>query len=118
MSAPINCADCGAPMVLRDSRFGPFYGCTRYPACTGKHGAHPDGRPLGNPANAATREARIRAHAAFDRLWQDGGLTRDDAYAWLRSALGMSKRECHIAKFDEVQCARVVDLVERYCSDD
>jgi len=27
------CAGCGAPMVVKHSRYGPFLGCTRYPEC-------------------------------------------------------------------------------------
>lgn len=27
------CEECGKPMVLRRSRFGPFYGCSGYPEC-------------------------------------------------------------------------------------
>ena len=30
------CPKCGAEMVLRTSRYGKFYGCSRYPSCTGK----------------------------------------------------------------------------------
>lgn len=29
------CPDCGAPMQLRQSRTGRFYGCTKYPECRG-----------------------------------------------------------------------------------
>jgi DNA topoisomerase-1 len=29
------CPKCGAPMVLRRGRYGPFYGCSRYPDCDG-----------------------------------------------------------------------------------
>jgi DNA topoisomerase-1 len=29
------CPKCGAPMALRRGRYGPFYGCTRYPNCDG-----------------------------------------------------------------------------------
>jgi len=29
------CPECGAPMELREGRFGRFYGCTRYPECKG-----------------------------------------------------------------------------------
>ena len=29
------CPYCGAPMVLRTSKYGPFYGCSNYPACKG-----------------------------------------------------------------------------------
>lgn len=55
----VSCGECQAPMLLRESRFGKFYGCTRFPECRGTHGAHPDGRPLGVPANAETKEARV-----------------------------------------------------------
>ncbi len=31
----LSCPECGAPMTLRQSRYGPFWGCTRYPECKG-----------------------------------------------------------------------------------
>lgn len=104
------CGDCGAPMVLRESRFRPFYGCTRYPDCKGSHGAHPDGRPLGTPANAATRAARIRAHNAFDPLWKTGGMSRSAAYRWLAAALGQP--EVHMSELTIEECDRVIALVQ------
>ena len=30
------CPKCGAPMVLRTSKYGKFYGCKNYPSCKGK----------------------------------------------------------------------------------
>ncbi len=30
------CPECLCPMKLRDSSFGPFFGCSRYPECKGK----------------------------------------------------------------------------------
>lgn len=57
-------------MMLRNSRYGLFWGCSRFPECRSTHGAHPDGRPLGKPATAEVKQARIAAHAAFDRLWK------------------------------------------------
>lgn len=30
------CPKCGAPMALRTSKYGKFYGCTNYPTCKGK----------------------------------------------------------------------------------
>ncbi|CAH2606303.1 conserved protein of unknown function (plasmid) [Rhodovastum atsumiense] len=53
----------------------------------------------------ATREARIAAHAAFDRLWQakmrrDGctkGVARRAGYRWLASQLYMDPAYCHIS---------------------
>lgn len=106
------CADCGAEMKLRQSRYGPFYGCPRYPECDGKHGAHPNGDPLGVPAKKATREARQRAHAAFDELWRSGELSRGQAYKRLAEHMGVD--EVHIGEMDEEQCDQVVAWAEEF----
>lgn len=117
MTAPaiiLACPECGAPMELRNSRFGPFYGCSTWTAtrCPGTHGAHPNGAPLGIPADHETKLARIRAHEAFDGLWRSG-LTRSRraAYRWLREALGLSKAEAHIGRFTRVQCEQLISEV-------
>ncbi len=102
-------------MKLRNSRFGKFYGCTRWPDCDGTHGAHPDGKPLGVPADKETREARIRAHAAFDKLWKTRRKphkARGQAYRWLRGKLNLDRHECHIGGFDKAGCARVIEVCE------
>jgi len=31
----IKCPECGSPMVLRNGRYGKFYGCSRFPYCKG-----------------------------------------------------------------------------------
>jgi hypothetical protein len=117
------CPDCGADMVLRSTkRFtyrdgSPrlFYGCVNWPACRGTHGAHPDGRPLGIPANAETKAARIRAHAAFDPIWQNTkgnkGVARRAAYDWLRRALGLEELP-HIGEMSIDGCRLVIRLCE------
>jgi ssDNA-binding Zn-finger/Zn-ribbon topoisomerase 1 len=110
-------------MVLRESRFGLFYGCVRYPACDTTHGAHADGTPLGVPANKETRQARMAAHAAFDQLWQGATKAgkksaRHKAYAWLREQLDLTKEECHIGRFDKAMCQRVIEVCERRQLDD
>ena len=129
----LTCPDCGADMVLRDiAGMGKFYGCTRYPECRGTHGAHSDGRPLGIPADAETRAARIKAHEAFDALWEDALRMYDDearlnswakesrgpefllqvartrAYAWLGWRLEMSAGDCHMGRLDLFHCELVV----------
>lgn len=112
------CPDCGSDMVLRDSKYGLFYGCVRWPACDATHGAHADGTPLGVPANKETRRARMAAHDSFDQLWKEASKkgrksARKNAYAWLREQLGLTKEECHIGKFDVAMCAKVVELCEK-----
>jgi ssDNA-binding Zn-finger/Zn-ribbon topoisomerase 1 len=110
-TATVLCGECQAPMALRTSRFGKFWGCTRFPDCKGTHGAHPDGRPLGLPANAETKEARMRAHRAFDGLWMNQGWTRRQGYQWLQNALGLKPDEAHIANFTVEQCERLIKEV-------
>lgn len=109
----VNCGECGVAMRLRPSRFGLFYGCSTFPTCKGTHGAHPDGAPLGVPANKETREARIRAHAVFDRLWQGPKPpmeSRAKAYKWLADKLG--RIEVHIGELSVEECVKVEKLAE------
>jgi hypothetical protein len=34
-SGPGSCPSCGADTVLRNGKFGQFYGCSKYPNCKG-----------------------------------------------------------------------------------
>lgn len=64
--------------------------------------------PYGTLANAALRQARRRAHEAFDPIWGGDKSKRKAAYAWLAGRLGVSVDDCHIGGFDLATCARVV----------
>lgn len=95
----------------------PFYGCSRFPECRGTHGAHPDGRPLGIPANKATRKARIEAHRFFDLLWkpaegQKARMTRSQAYSWMRKKMKLTETEAHFSKFTQEQCETCVRVIK------
>lgn len=109
----LKCADCGSPMRIRTSKKynRPFYGCTRYPECDGTHGAHPDGRPLGIPATKEVKKARQKAHALFDKIWQENIMSRAQAYAWLRRKMKLSEGEGHISNFGKEQCEKLMGLV-------
>jgi hypothetical protein len=87
--------------------------CSRCNAWVGCHkpSAHSDGTvPFGRLANAELRGLKTQAHAAFDPLWKNHGITRDDAYAWLAEELGLAKDLTHIGMFDEDTCRRVIEL--------
>lgn len=60
---PLECPDCGADMVLRESEHGYFYGCTNWSktGCKGSHSADENGMPFGIPADAHTRKLRKAA---------------------------------------------------------
>lgn len=65
--------------------------------------------PLGRLANAELREAKQKAHYAFDPIWKrNADITRHEAYTWLRIALGLSRQDGHIGEFDIEQCNAVV----------
>jgi len=105
------CPECGCPMVLKVSaKYGKFYGCSNWPACTITHGAHQNsGKPLGFPADLKTKKFRSIAHHHFDKLWKTGRMSRRNAYKWLQTKLGLSRHDCHIGKFDILQCKEVID---------
>lgn len=106
----LTCPECGAPMRLRPSKFGLFYGCTAWAdtKCSGGHGARSDGTPHGVPANKETKEARQAAHFVFDHLWKNGHMSRSDAYRWMQRTMGMSPDEAHIGRFTRDQCKALV----------
>lgn len=115
-----NCPACKIAMTLRFGPYGPFYGCTNFPTCDYLVRVNGDtGECIGEPSDGATREARIEAHKAFDRLWNhfpDKKLrnrARKIAYDWLRKQLKLSEEECHISLFDKNTCQEVIDLSQR-----
>lgn len=83
---------CGAPMRLKetskyttkDGKPKKFWGCTRYPECKGIVGAHPDGTPLGFPADAETKQLRHVVHQILNRFWNyNKPRERAEMYAFL-----------------------------------
>lgn len=119
------CPECAAPMVLRHSKafskngsLRPFYGCSRFPNCKATHGAHPNGKPLGVPANRETKQWRIKAHDVFDSLWKCSviSMTRKRAYEELAKKLGLL--EVHIGEADIEMCKKIIkssyELLKEY----
>jgi ssDNA-binding Zn-finger/Zn-ribbon topoisomerase 1 len=94
-----------------------FYGCSRWPKCDAVHGAHPDGRPLGIPADKATKAARVEAHDWFERVQKNREWEKRGSYIWLGRKLGIPEGEivdnCHIAMFDAETCRKVVEICKQ-----
>jgi ssDNA-binding Zn-finger/Zn-ribbon topoisomerase 1 len=105
----LTCPECGSPMRLVETLWDDHpwqYRCSRSPLCSGTHGAHPDGRPLGIPGDAATKLARIAAHDVFDRLWKSGAMRRSEAYEELDAALGNDPGCSHFGAMSISECKR------------
>lgn len=60
------------------------------------------------PADYETRQARRSAHARFDPLWQEQGMTKGQAYKQLAEYMGLEQKETHIGHFSEEQCEQVL----------
>lgn len=81
--------------------------------CQARIGCHKGKKwPLGMLADLETREARRRAHRAFDGLWLAGHVGRFKGYAWLARKLGLDHAVCHIGWMDAEVCERVVEICQ------
>ena len=67
--------------------------------------------PCGELADEALRAARIAAHRAFDPIWEQGLMTKREAYDWLAQALTMSREDCKIGLMKLEDCSRVGQVV-------
>lgn len=107
---------------LAHKRFWKCDPCAAYVGChppkDSERGGQGDGTvPLGTPANHSLRNLRKHAHALFDPLFRDpGGMTRRDAYAWLRAPerLDLPASEAHIGHFGAEQCLRVIEIMDEH----
>ncbi len=113
----LTCPQCVSKAVLKDSAciygrsYGLVYICPRFPECQCFVGIHEGTlKPKGTLANKETREARKRAHAAFDALWRGlegrpAKLRRKTAYTWL--AKHFKEKEVHIGWADVARCKAI-----------
>ena len=119
----VTCPYCQSDAELIDSgriykrSYGMVWICQPCQAWVGVHKDHKDHKPLGTLANAALRILRMDTHAAFDPFWieavdqgQHRGRARRQMYLKLREAMGIPRRECHIASFDETLCRSAIEI--------
>ncbi len=104
------CPRCSRPMPMQPGIHGrPYYTC---PLDDMSIGCHPDGRPLGLPADGPTRQLRKAAHNVFDRLWKTEGLSRKTAYEWIASVMNIPEADAHIARFNQEQCEVLIEAIQ------
>lgn len=120
-SAP-RCPYCGSSTILRsadgiyknNSRSTMLYVCKNYPKCDSYVRVH-DGTtiPMGTVANRELRALRREAHKHFDKLYEEGYMTKDDAYQWLASLIGIPLSEAHIGYFGDYYCKKVIEASKK-----
>lgn len=119
----IKCPYCGAQAFLRPASIvrrqthpgEEVYACARYPVCNAYVSAHRESHlPMGTLANKELREKRRQAHIALNRLWEQGLMSRKEAYRWLQVQLGLPESEAHIGRFSEYRCEQVIALCNSF----
>ncbi len=119
----IKCPYCGSQAFLRPASVvhkhtvpgEEVYVCARFPACDAYVSAHRDSRlPMDTLADRSLRQKRRQAHIALNRLWEQGLMTRKEAYRWLQVQLGLPESEAHIGRFSEFRCEQVIHLCGRF----
>jgi len=110
--------DSNVDLITHKEKYGrnygnwPFLYACRY--CDAYVGLHPDTDiPLGTLADHQLREARKAAKARFHDLMRMNGFTRNEAYRWLKDAMGIDKKYCHFGWFNIDRCMQA----ERLCVD-
>lgn len=117
----IKCPYCGSRALLRPASvvYGTkavdpaalYYVCAHFPICDAYVAARKKTcLPMGTLANSELRRKRIQAHAAFGRLWEDGLMSKKQAYLWLQAKLGLPEQEAHIGRFSTFRCEQVIQL--------
>ena len=67
----------------------------------------------GDLVDAETHDARKSAHAAFDPLWKQHGMSRGEAYAKLAKEMAIDPTLCHMKTMDKVELYCVPGAVYR-----
>ena len=100
-SRSFRCPHCGAAMILRPA-------AEIYRDCQNDR----TNQPMGVPANGELRNLRIQAHRKFDRIWQTGIITRENAYRWFADSFGLSLKDAHIGMCSEYRCKELIRLCD------
>ncbi len=111
----LKCPECDAPMELvftnyryRNGKQRPRYQCIHYPDCSGAHGSHPDGTPLGVPGDSKTRMLRQSLHEIFE-IKYPGPIerVRKKTALWL-SGNGFPD---HIGEMSAIECRTAIHII-------
>lgn len=87
--------------------------CRNYLKCDSYVGTHDDGSTLGRLANKELRQAKIKAHSSFDRLWKEKLIGRTKLYEDLADYLGLPDKYTHIGMFNKTTCLKVVEYCDK-----
>ena len=95
--------------IWTHSHGGQVYVCSHYPSCNSYVGVHPGTKiPKGTLANRELRQKRIQAHRIFDQIWQQGILSKPEAYRWVADKFCLTDKQAHIGQFSNYMCDQLI----------
>lgn len=94
-------------LKVTQTRYGPRFDCPEKD-CTVVLWGNDE---TATPADFETRQARRKAHAAFDPLWRKKKIKRQRAYKKLAHYLNLPIEKTHIGAFSKQQCEKVIEFV-------
>lgn len=62
----------------------------------------------GTLANRELRQKRIQAHRIFDQIWQQGILSKPEAYRWVADKFCLTDKQAHIGQFSNYMCDQLI----------
>lgn len=98
----VMCPTCRQPALRTETKYGPRNDCCGLWSWGDKQ-----------LVDADTHEARKMAHAVFDPLWQDGHMTRTEAYRELRRTMRISEKSCHMSRMSKEMAGLVPAAVAK-----
>lgn len=120
---PTLCDNCSKPhvkLVNNSQIYGQERGTWPYAyiclTCRAYVGCHQGTyNPLGKMAVPSIRRRRAKLHELFDIVWQEGWLTRFDAYRWLAIQLDIENiNDCHIGELSKENLDKAILLMQSH----
>lgn len=96
------CPECGGELVLREGKFGKFYGCRSYPSCTGKMNLKV--AEAQSNVDVSTQTMRVKAGKELTALTQSRGWSNLQASRWMREIMGLNWDEAKVNLLSSKQC--------------
>ena len=118
----MRCPYCGSSVIYRSAdgiykdnrKNSMLYVCSKYPECDAYVRTLPNTNvPMGTLANKHLRTLRQEAHKYFNRIYEEGYMTKQDAYRWLSFAISAPMSHTHIGNLGEYYCGVVIKESKR-----
>lgn len=118
---PTHCRYCNSPVIIAphtavySRNYGEWPWLYLCENCRAYVGMHPfTNIPLGTLATEQLRKFRKNCKEPLNVIWQQGHMTRTEAYAWLASQMKIPKEQCHFGMFEINECQLAYALCTNY----